>query len=115
MSIIGKPKQDLSVCKEIHQEFIKEIINHTERLPKNYKFFGSNNNIENLELFIKHNPFMASALSKVNGQLMIVSFRKAGAVDAAGEGWFERIVNLLDNSYSRVNATFSDALEVMIS
>jgi hypothetical protein len=111
MSINGKSKQDLSVFNEIHQLFITKVIDHKERLPENYKFFGSNNNIENLELFIKHNPFMASALSKVDERLMIVS-SPVNAVATASEGWFERIVDLLDNSYPRVDATFSDALKV---
>ena len=115
MSITGKSKQNSSACNDIHEEFIKEVINHKERLPeKKYEFFGSNDNVKNLELFIKHNPFMASALSKFNGHLTIVSYRKADAVDAADEGWFERIVDLLDDSYPRVDATFSsDTLEVM--
>ncbi len=114
LSINGKPKQNnLSVCDKIHEEFATKIINHNERLPKNYIFFGSNKNVENLELFIKHNPFIASALSKVN-DLMIVSYTPVNAVaTAASKGWFERIVDLLDNSYPRVVATFSDTLKVM--
>jgi len=119
MSITGKSKQNSSACNDIHEEFIKEVINHKERLPeKKYEFFGSNDNVKNLELFIKHNPFMASALSIVDGHLMIVSYIKADAVDAVDAadegGWFERIVDLLDDSYPRVDATFSsDTLEVM--
>ena len=59
---------------------------------------------------------MASALSKVNNRLKIVSYRKADAVDAVAttseNGWFKRIVDLLDNSYPRVDASFSDTLKV---
>ena len=104
----GKSKSDLSAIDDFHKHYVDQTINHRELLPKDYKFFGSNSNVENLELFLKHNPFAAIALSKVNEQIAVVSMG-----DSAGpKSWFKRAVDLLDDSYPRVVATFSEDLKV---
>ena len=97
-SLNGKSKSDLSAIDDFHKHYVDQTINHRELLPKDYKFFGSNSNVENLELFLKHNPlFAAIALSKVNEQIAVVSMG-----DSAGpKSWFKRAVDLLDDSCRR--------------
>lgn len=108
LAVRGKSKSDPTVFDDFHSNFVENIIQHKHLLPDGYKFFGSNNNVENLNLFIKHNPFAASALSKVGEKIAIVSMG-----DSAGPtSWFKRAVDLLDDSYPRVVATFSDDLTV---
>ena len=108
LNLNGKSKSDLSAADDLHKQYVDQNINHRELLPKGYRFFGSNSNVENLELFLKHNPFAASALTKVDDQIAVVSMG-----DSAGpKSWFKRSVDLLDDSYPRVVATFSDDMNV---
>jgi hypothetical protein len=111
LKIKGKSKADSSVFDELHQTYVNEIIEHKERLPEGYQYFGANNNIENLSLFVKNNPFAASALSNIDGKLAIVGMGDS----AAPNSWFKRFVDLLSDDYPRVVATFKSDFEVSLS
>ena len=103
--------------KPVHNAFQYELIKNKDKLPQNYQYFGSGNNVENLCLFAKNNPFFASTLisrksDKGEVTYEIISLSKRGCEH---ETYFAEAVSTLDAGYYRVNLVFNSDVTKIIS
>jgi hypothetical protein len=110
----GRPKTDKDIIKRIQKHFIKNVIQNRDILPADYKYFGNDNSVENLELFVANNPFFASALTSSKDEISGKNsfWLKSFKDNKDTETYFQRLVTTLDDSYMRVNVKFDENLKV---
>jgi len=109
--IKGKKKTDKDALEPFHNLFVKEVINKNgthQILPKDYKYFGTDNPKQTLQTLVKNNPFYASCLVRRDGGYSINSYDP----DNKSPSFFLRCVNLLSDDYYRVNANFTKNIEL---
>ena len=106
-SLVGKLKSDCAkVFTKLHDQYRQTVLEHETLLPPDYKFFGTGNNIENLQLLLQNNPFYASALTiNPSGNFVVNTI-------GVKESYYSRLIAALDKSYPRVNAVFNSKLEL---
>jgi len=115
----GKKKRTQAEGKlsELHKYYVENVIKHRENLPIDYKYFGSGDNVRNLQLFLSNNPFFASALTSGNVQntFNLFSFDPSHAVTEIKEdmSWFMNLTSKLDNDYPRVNMVMNSKMEII--
>lgn len=114
--IIGKPKDDFNVLKPLHDEYVNQVLESplspSNKLPKGYKYFGINDGVKNLEVFLKNNPFLASALASYEDSNGDITFE----VDPYGitkQTLFSDYVAALDDSAIRVIGKFDKDLKII--
>ena len=106
--LIGKSKGD-SDCEAIFlnaQNYFVDfaVANNKQFLPENYQYFGTTN-VENLQLLLKNNPFIASALTSTSAGVFSLKIKDP-------KTWYSRYVGTLDKSYPRLDAVFNSNLEL---
>ena len=106
-SLVGKLKSDCAkVFTKLHDQYRQTVLEHETLLPPDYKFFGTGNNVENLQLLLQNNPFYASALTiNPSGNFVVNTI-------GVKESYYSRLIAALDKSYPRVNAVFNSKLEL---
>lgn len=111
-SIEGTSKVDTALFVKSQRRFVSHFVKNVpgSSLPSDYQFFSNGDAKTNLELIIKSNPFLASALSSsgnlfVKTSLELISY-------GGKKTWFSRLVDTLDKKYPRINIVFNDKLEI---
>ena len=107
--LIGKAKDD-SDCKEIFKSAQNHFVdfavpNNKQLLPKDYQYFGTTN-VENLQLLLKNNPFIASALTSPSEDTFSLNINDPKTT------LYSRFIGTLDKSYPRLDAVFNSDLEL---
>ena len=92
--------------KEFQDLFVKAVLGTQDHLPKDYQYWGDNNSTDNLPVFLRSNPFFASALSSSVNAAGAREFEIKSSPSSNDTNWFRRIVGTLDNSYVLVDAKF---------
>jgi hypothetical protein len=108
----GKKKNDLTACKPFHDQFVREVIQKDGAhniLPKEYKYFGTDDPKRTLITLIKNNPFYASSLVKTNEGYSITSYDNN---ENKSDSKYTRACNFLTDDYKKVNAKFSNNIEL---
>ena len=94
----GVSKDAKDAIKPVHDVFKYELIKNKDKLPNDYQYFGSGDNVNNLCYFAKNNPFFASTLIAKKGekgevQYQINSYTPPGK---SFESFFGEAVTTLD-------------------
>jgi len=118
----GKKKftQAEGKLSELQKYYVENVIKHREDLPIDYKYFGSGDNVRNLQLLLSNNPFFASALSSGSSRhtFNLFSFDPLNPSEAFMEGnhdipWFLNLCSKLDDDYPRVNMVMNSKMEIV--
>lgn len=118
----GKKKvtQAEGKLSELQKYYVENVIKHREDLPIDYKYFGSGDNVRNLQLLLSNNPFFASALSSGSARntFNLFSFDPSDPSETFSEGnkdipWFLNLCSKLDDDYPRVNMVMNSRMEIV--
>ena len=115
----GLKKDDpanFNITSKIADDFLNVVLikqngieKHGKALPDNYQFVGTNNDVLNLELLLKNNPFyVGSLIHRIeNGKSIFV-------IESIGqETFYSKVINALDSNYKRFNAKFDENLKLI--
>ena len=107
-SLTGKLKEECEgIIESIQNSFVSTCVDNQHLLPTDYKYFGTGDNVENLKLLLKNNPFFASSLSASG----LGNFH-VNSVDG-GKTWFSKISTALEASVPRVNADLDSNMDLL--
>jgi len=119
-NIVGKPKYIVENGEKVanfpaFEKYFSNYVNfdfaksQNKYLPEDYKYFGVNDGVGNLQAFVKYNPFVASALSSKTG-----FFEDGFDIDPyKSNTFYSRAIGLLDEDVPRVVASFDKNLKVV--
>jgi len=109
----GKKKKNNAggLLTDLHNYYIDSVVEHKDLLPEGYKYFGNNNNVENLKPMLQNNAFYASALVCKSGS----STFAVNSVETGNgpKSWYSMLVSALEDSYPRINAVFSSTMDLL--
>jgi len=108
-------KLDTAIFEKSQKKFVDNFVKSIpgKPLPSNYNFFSNGDAKTNLELIVKSNPFLASALSSSDSLIPLFGKTTLELNSYGGKKtWFSRLIDTMDKKYPRINIVFNDNLEI---
>ena len=107
-SLNGKVKEECEgIIENIQNTYLSCNVQNQYLLPTDYKYFGTGDNLENLKLLLKNNPFFASSLTAGT----LGNFH-VNSVDGE-KTWFSKLITALDGTNFLINANFDSNMELL--